>query len=107
MSRPLTGATETVKTISSTIVDRGIVREAADYARRSIIKRVIGGFFMLGLTPALFALAWYVGSSGMEGARAVGIFALMALLALITDENKWYFLSWLFDDPEYVYNIGA
>jgi hypothetical protein len=59
---------------------------------------------MLSLTPALFAFAWYVGSNGMDGAGAVGIFALMALLALITDENKRYFLSWLFDDPRYVYD---
>ncbi|QLH82274.1 hypothetical protein [Halosimplex pelagicum] len=105
MSSPLAGVARCFGAASNTLVHRGIVREASDYARSKIIRRVIGGFLLFVLTIVVFGFAWYVGSRGMEGASAVGIFTLMALLALITDENKWYFLSWLFDDAEYVYNI--
>lgn len=42
-------------------------------------------------------------SRGIEGVKAVSLFALMTTVAFITDENKWYLLSWLTDEPDSIY----
>jgi hypothetical protein len=103
MRKLLAKTTQQLKAAKTAFVYRGIVREAADYARFSIIKRVVGAFLFQLLTVGLIALTVYAGSQNMEGARAVGLFAIAALIALPTDRNQQYFISWLIDDASYVY----
>lgn len=84
---------------------RGIVQKAKfRSAEKSIMNTVVEGCLLVAI--ALGCTIWTAAllSTEVSGGGAVGLFALMSWLAVGSDEGTTYFISWLADDANIVYD---
>jgi len=86
------------------IAHRGIVQAATgESATKSVMNKVVFGYVGVMTTLSCTLLTAAVIASPHSGGAAVGIFAGMGWMALLSDMSPAYFLSWLADDPDIVY----
>jgi hypothetical protein len=86
------------------IAHRGIVQAATgESAAKSIMNKVVSGYVAVIITLSCTTLTAAMVASPHPGGAAVGILAGMGWMAVLSDMNTTYFLSWLADEPEIVY----